>query len=167
MGRRREDPLSCWDRALRLLSRQESSCLRLRRKLEQRNYETEDIDATLSRLVECGYLDDRRFGLRWAEERLRRGPVGGRRLRADLESRGVGGDLASEIAAKLLPDGDLEATNQAAEAWLRRRGGDLRALARHLDRLGFTGASVGAVISAARGRLDELALPESDRKAEP
>ena len=126
MGSRGEDPSSCWDRAIKLLARQESSCQRLRRKLSQRGYEDEEIDEAISRLLDYGYLDDRRYGTRWAEERLRRGPVGRRRLRAELESRGIDGDLAAGIAGDLLPDDDLEAARRAAEIWKRRRRGMTR-----------------------------------------
>ena len=111
MGKRAEDPASCWDRALKLLARQESSCRRLRRKLSQRGYESEEIDETVSRLLEVGYLDDRRYGIRWTEERLRRGPIGRSRLRADLEARGLDGDLAAGIARELTADDDREAAD--------------------------------------------------------
>ena len=150
MARRTEESPSCWDRALKLLARQESSCRRLRHKLSQRGYEKDEIDTTISRLLEYGYLDDRRYGLRWVEERLRRGPVGQRRMRADLENRGLDGDLAAEIASDQMPDDDLEAAREALESWKRRRGGNPRALARYLDRLGFSSRSIAALVIAER-----------------
>jgi SOS response regulatory protein OraA/RecX len=167
MGRRVEDPASCWDRALKLLARQESSCRRIRRKLSQRGYESEEIDEAVSRLLEYGYLDDRRYGTRWTEERLRRGPVGRNRLRADLEARGLDGDLAAEIACELTADDDRESAEQAAEIWRRRRGGDPRALARHLGRLGFSTASIAALVIAAREKQGYNPSPTSDRTQEP
>lgn len=150
MARRGEEPPSCWDRALKLLGRQESSVRRLRRKLVQRGYGSEEIEEAIVRLKDYGYLDDHRYGARWAEERLRRGPIGARRLRSDLESRGLDGDVAASLVRDLLPENDLEMAREATESWNRRRGGDEKALARYLDRLGFSSGSIATLVMEAR-----------------
>lgn len=154
MARAQGPPASCYDRAVKLLARQESSRRRLAAKLRCRDYSEDEVIETLDRLVERGYLDDARYGRRWAEERLRKGPIGRRRLCADLGDRGLDSEIAAEIAAEMVDEDDLEAAREAADRWRRRRGGAPEALARHLDRLGFTSRAIGALVAEARSTSD-------------
>ncbi len=50
-----------WDYALRALGSRAHSAGELRAKLLRRAERAEDIGSILTRLKECGYLDDRRF----------------------------------------------------------------------------------------------------------
>ena len=65
-----------------------------------------------------------------------------------------GGRRRTPIAAalaELTPEDDLPAAREAAQAWLRRGGQDPRALARHLERKGF---SRRAIVNFLNGELD-------------
>ncbi len=81
------DPLR--KKALDLLSRREHSRAQLARKLRQRGFEAEAIEATLDWLRGLGYLDEERFARLAAEGERRRGhgPLRARRtlLRAGLD----------------------------------------------------------------------------------
>jgi len=78
----------------------------LRRKLERRKCESNNIDAVIERLSELGLIDDGRFSRLWLESRLRlpRSPL---RLLAGLCSRGIDRDDA-EAALKDVLNEDTE-----------------------------------------------------------
>lgn len=144
---------SCADKAAELLSRRSHFTAQLAGKLRARGYPDEEIAETLERMAGYGYLDDRKTAAEFVAGRLARGPVGRRRLAAELGRRGAPAE-AVEAALAELPADDRQAAREAAERWLARHrsakadaGNDPRAaLARHLDRQGFSpGAIHGAL----------------------
>jgi regulatory protein len=127
----------------------------LEAKLRQRDYPAEEIEETLESLIRRGYLNDRTTARAFAEEKLRRGPLGRRRLAADLERRGAPRDIVQEVLDELLEDDDREAAREAARRWQRRRGGlgeekdrdkHRAALARYLERQGFSQRAVWGML---------------------
>jgi regulatory protein len=142
--------LPAYERALRLLAQRAHFEAELAGKLAARGYPPEEVAGALARLRAEGYLDDRRSAAEFAAERLRRKPWGRSRLRRELAARGVNGALAAEVAAEEVPEDDREAAREAARRWLRRRpprGGDPRAaLARHLERQGFSRRAIFAAL---------------------
>lgn len=81
--------------AMDYLARRDHSEAELRRKLASRDFTADEIDATLGDLVREGLASDARFAEAFAAHRARRGqgPV---RIRVELESRGVAGELIDE-----------------------------------------------------------------------
>jgi SOS response regulatory protein OraA/RecX len=75
------------------------------------------------------------------------------RLRAELMKRGAAEDAVDEALAEL-PDDDLPAAREAAAKWERKGGSDPRALARHLERKGFSRRAIVAVLNDRPGGLD-------------
>ena len=148
-------PPSCYDKAAQLLAARPHFRRELAAKLVQRGYAAEEIDAALVRLTEQGYLDDRAAARGFVESRLARGE-GRARLRAELLRRGAGEEVAEEALAELTPEDDLPAARAAAERWERLGGRDPRALARHLDRKGFSRRAIVAVLNAMTDGLDGL-----------
>src|SRR5260370_36410002 len=72
-GKRTPRPLDAgglWDLALKALGARACSTGELRQKLRARAANLEDVDATLARLKEYRYLDDRRFAENYAAARL-------------------------------------------------------------------------------------------------
>ena len=67
----------------------------------------------------------------------------------ELAKRGAPEAVIDE-ALESLPESDLEATRAVAEAWLRRGKVDPMALARHLDRKGFSSGSILTVVDEMR-----------------
>lgn len=84
--------------ALKALTRRDHSEAELRRKMNNRGISTGVADNLVESLKRSGYLDDRRFALRWAESAVRNGKGYGFRLRFELSRRGIADDLACEIA---------------------------------------------------------------------
>jgi regulatory protein len=150
--------IRCYDRAVNLLARRAHFRRELEAKLRQRDYPPEEIDDTLGRLESHGYLNDEATARAFAEEKLRRGPIGRRRLAADLERRGAPRDIAEAVLSELLDEDDREEAREAARRWQRRRGGlgeepdrdkHRAALARYLERQGFSQRAVWGVLGEA------------------
>ena len=107
------------DAGLNLLSRRAHSRAEIRRKLGRRGYGEEEVESTVARLVELGYLDDRAF----AEGHVRRrSPLLGRlALSAELAARGVDRDVADEALGGLNADGQLASATRLAERLVGRK----------------------------------------------
>lgn len=149
---------SCADKAAELLSRRSHFRAQLAAKLRQRGYPSDEVDAAVERMTHLGYLDDRRTAAELIAARLRRGPVGRRRLAAELARRGADPEAADAALAEL-PDDERAAAREAAERWLARRGrgpqaeADRRAaLARYLDRQGFAAGAIREALAALEAR---------------
>ena len=141
----------CYDKALGLLARRSHFRRQLEEKLRSRSYDESAIAETLDRLTELGYLDDLRVAREFVELRLRKGPVGQRRMQLELQKRGAASDAAERVLEETFSERDeREAAREAALDWLRRGRHDLAAMARHLDRLGFTTSSILGVVDEMR-----------------
>jgi regulatory protein len=125
--------------ALELLGRRAHFRNELERKLAGKDFATDDIAAALDRLERAKLLDDRRSAIDFLQSRLRRAPQGRRRLRAELERKGLDSEVIDRALAAALPESESDLARDAAQRFRRRRrSADPRALARHLDRLGFS-----------------------------
>ncbi len=138
--------MNSYDKASDLLARRSHFRAELANKLRQRGYGEDEIESALDRLTEHGYLDDERTAREFARSRLARGPIGRRRLRAELQRRGVP-DAAVEAGLEELPDDEAAAVREAAERYLTRSGKRNRAaLGRHLERKGFARHAIFAIL---------------------
>ena len=143
---------SCFDKACELLSRRSHFRAELERKLRQRSYQEEVIAEALERLHGLGYLDDAACARSLAAGPLSRRGYGPLRMRAELERRGAPAEAAAVAVAEAFADGEEAVARQVAERWLARGRADRAALARHLDRKGFTS---GTVLRLARELVEE------------
>ncbi|MDR1655099.1 MAG: recombination regulator RecX, partial [Treponema sp.] len=90
-------------RALALVARAEQCSAGLSRKLEKRGYSTAVVRTVVSRLLEQGIVDDRRYALRWLASRLARSPECPRKLLAALLNRGISREDAEKTLKETLP----------------------------------------------------------------
>ena len=150
-------PPNPYQKALQLLATRAHFRRELDAKLRQRGYSGEEIEAALAKLTEEGYLDDRATARVFVESRQGRTSEGRSRLRAELIKRGAPDDAVEAALAELTPEDDLPAARDAAESWRRKGGLDPRALARHLERKGF---SRRAIVSVLNGELDGLEIDD-------
>ena len=89
------------------------SVAELRRKLQRRGYPEEEIDAAQERLMEHGFLGDRRFAERYARRRSHSlGPLA---ISAELASRGVDRDLVEAAIERLGPHTETLAAHKLAD----------------------------------------------------
>lgn len=152
---------SALTRAVALLARREHSALELKRKLLERGFAADEVEAALARLGEQGLQDDARFAETLARARAGsgRGPL---RLKAELAQHRLSEGLAERAIEAA--EGELAWADRALGLATRRlRGEDpsdprvRRRLADFLLRRGFPQAVVWEVL----GRLGERA-PEAE-----
>jgi regulatory protein len=116
--------------------------LEIDQKLRTRGYEGGEIAAALAELERRQYLDDAVAARSYVRGRLTKG-LGRARLQAELAVRGVTGELAREVLAELLPEDDTDAARAAARRHPKK---DPAALARSLERKGFSSRAIRAVV---------------------
>ncbi len=140
--------MNAYERAVRFLSRRAHFRRELEAKLRRRDHPEGEVVEALERLTRSGYVDDRQTARQYARGRLERKPQGFLRLVADLQRKGADPDLAREVAREVLPEDDEELTREAARRWARRASDpeDGQALARHLERQGFSRGSIVRVV---------------------
>ena len=102
-------------RALQLLARREHSRAELARKLAADARE-EDIETVLDHLEQAGLLSDRRYAESLVHARAAR--FGAARLRHDMQSKGIAGEIIDEA----LPDDAEAELARAREVWRRKFG---------------------------------------------
>lgn len=135
-------PVPAFQKAIELLGRRSHFRRELEAKLARRGYGEAEVAETLARLAERGLIDDRRTAGEFVRGRLARKAMGRTRLAQELRVRGVETEVAGEVLEELYPDDDLDLARRAARGSRRSR----EAVARRLDRLGFSGRSIAAVL---------------------
>lgn len=138
-------------RAIGLLSRREHSSIELKRKLIQRGFDPDEVEAALSRLQQAGLQDDSRFAESLVRSRAGsgRGPM---HLRAELAQHGVKGEQSSALLEDVAEQTSW--TERALELARRRFPNGVsdvrerRRLADLLVRRGFGSDSIRAVLAA-------------------
>lgn len=89
-----------FERALGALRRRERSVAEMAGWLEKRGYREDEIDGAVSRLVECGELDDERFSRLFAEDKRELAGWGSERIRGALRDRGLASSLIEAACAE-------------------------------------------------------------------
>jgi regulatory protein len=107
-----------WERAVRLLTARDRSEQDVRDRLAAQSVSASIIDATIARLYELRYLDDRRFARSVAEYAVRRGH-GRERVRAQLLARGVQEAVIAEVLQSAFAD-EMQLARQALARRYRR-----------------------------------------------
>jgi regulatory protein len=143
----------------------------LRNKLRLRAVDLADIDATIDRLREIGYLNDQRFAESYASARLANEGFGRMRILTDLRAHRISGELA-DGAVELALEGKPEA--ELIDAYIERRMPSLtgpdpaapdrkkeeKKLATAYRRLRRAGFSSGATLAALKKKTASPELVE-------
>ena len=136
--------------ALRYLARRDRTEAQMRAYLVRLGASSTHVRSVIKRCLEQGYLNDERYALRWANERLARRPMGRERLEAELIGQGLDRDT-TERALEQVYGGRNE--RELALALLRQRS-EARNPANRLReatllrRYGFTEESIEAVLGS-------------------
>jgi regulatory protein len=153
--RLRKDAAALWEYALRVLAGRAHSSGELREKLRGKAELAGDVDPTIARLKEYGYLNDRTFAENFAAARLENEGLGKTRVLADLSRRRVAPAVAQQTVGKVYEDVNEQTL---AEEFVRRKFRmasranlfqDQKQMAsayRRLVRAGFRSATVVAVL---------------------
>ena len=116
--RPRLDAAALWEYALRVLAGRAHSTGDLRQKLRGKAERAADVDPTIARLNEYGYLNDRKFAESFAAARLENEGLGKTRVLADLSRRRVAAAVAQQSVGKVYEDVNEQAL---AEDFVRRK----------------------------------------------
>lgn len=146
-----DDADACYRKAVDLLSRRPHFRAELERKLLARDFATAVVEETLERLADLHFLDDRQAAHDFVRQRLRRSPEGPRKLRAKLVQRGVESGIIEDALSEFFAGGDSDLARDAADRWSRTHRADPAALARHLDRKGFSKSSIMEIVMRDEG----------------
>jgi len=107
-----------WEYAVRVLGGRAHSTGELREKLRRKAARVSDIDPTIARLKEYGYLNDHKYAENFATARLENQGLGRTRVLADLSRRRVAPAVAQQTVGKVYREIDEEAL---AEQFVRRK----------------------------------------------
>ncbi len=145
-SKRERNPKSAYDRALDLLARRMHFAAELRTKLVRRDYPEAEVDGALERLAADGFLNEQ-DAARMLVRSLKRRGYGRRRLEHDLRRRGADETAAAAALEDVGDEDELERAGSVAARWRGTHPArDVSALARHLERRGFTPRTIGAVL---------------------
>jgi len=145
----------------------------LKSKLRMRAAHPPDVDATIDRLQDIGYLNDQRFAENFATARVQNDGFGRIRVLSDLRARRVQGPLAEQAVEQAL-EGKNEA--ELIDSYIERRmpsiaaGGpvaDERKLANAYRRLRRAGFTSGPILTALKGLAARPELLEEPMEEEP
>jgi regulatory protein len=159
--------------AVQCLGRRAFAADELGAKLRPRAARAADVEATLARLKDVGYLDDKRFAESFALNRAENDGFGRMRVLSDLRARRVPAKLAETAVAQVFED---RSESDQIEAYIDRKMPSLRAkgkveddreLARLWRRLRHAGFSSGGALAAlkrlaARPELIEEPVEEEE-----
>ena len=123
------EPPAPMEVALRYLGSRPRTRYELTQRLRRAAVPEPQIEATLDRLVELGYVDDAAFARWWAEQRDRHAPRGRRMLEAELRQRGVPREVIEAHRAEH-DDSERAPEDEGVPGSELERAAD--ALARHL-----------------------------------
>jgi regulatory protein len=144
--------LSLKARALRYLSMREHSRPELGRKLARYAEEGDDVEALLDFLEKNNWLSQERFAESLINRRAAR--YGNRRVVAELQTHGVGGEALAELKSGLAES----ETARACEVWRRKFGAVALDAAQRSKQMRFLlqrGFSQRAVRIALQGRDED------------
>ena len=157
----RLDPDALFEYAVRALASRAHTTAELKRKLRAKALLAADVDKTVARLKDYGYLDDRKLAESYAGARLEREGFGKARVLRDLKARSVAPAVAERAVAKAY-DGVQE--EELVEAYLNRkilrsRPGaalkDQRELASAYRKLARAGFGTGVILRVLKRRSQD------------
>lgn len=149
-------PERAWLYALRLLAARDYTVAKMREKLFQKQFDRDDAEHAVRRLVAEGWVNDRRYAERFAESALASGRFYGQRLRIEMRRRGIPEELLNEVSGNALQE--LDEAEDVGKALERRFPGfsfssatdsEKRRVLGFLQRKGFSFSAVIKAMKAA------------------
>lgn len=99
--------------AMRLLRIRPRSAYEMRMRLKQKGFIDDEVTAEIERLKLLGHLDDRQFARFWVKERELGASTGVRRMRHELEAKGISDTVADEALSDFTSRADEYAIAKA------------------------------------------------------
>lgn len=160
-----------WEAALKLLAGRALSSGQLRDKLSQKAQRKTDVDAVMTRLRDCGVLNDTQFAEHFAARRVESQGLGKARVLRDLRTRKVASNIAAQAvnaAYSEVDESDLIRQFLARKyrnrplAELLKDPKELASAYRKLRMAGFSSSNSIAVLKGFSREADELESLEPD-----
>ena len=167
-------PEQLFEYAVQCLGRRAFASDELAVKLRARAVRPADVEETIVRLKDIGYLDDRRFAESYALNRAENDGFGRMRVLSDLRARRVPAAIAETAVAQVFED---KSEGELIDAYIDRKMSSLRAggkvdderkLAsawRRLRRAGFSSGGVLAALKRLAARPELIDEPPPDDEA--
>lgn len=103
---REEEHHQAFVKCLKWLARRPRTEKEISLKLREQGYESECVHDCITTLKKQGYLDDREFAKRWAEERLRLHKKGKKMIEHELRQKGIQESVIAQTLSET--DDDIE-----------------------------------------------------------
>jgi regulatory protein len=154
----RDDEVNrAYHHALRMLGYRPRRRLEIERRLRQKDYSAEAIDAAIERLIANQHLNDAAFAQSWLDNRERFRPRGARALRYELRQKGLESstindaltDLDEDALAWAAVEGKIDRWRTLDQSAFRKK------VMGFLSRRGFNYATVRTVCQRAWGSVDQ------------
>lgn len=150
-----------FEAALRLLGVRQRSVFELSRKLGEKGFPDEEVEAAVERLLKAGYLNDEEFALSLARSRARNKAWGPAKIAQDLSLRGIAKETVKEAVRLACPE-EEELALAALKKWRRSHNGLSGRQAtekafRHLSSRGFSPSAIWKAIGKETPLEDEQA----------
>jgi regulatory protein len=157
---------STYQKALHFLSYRPRSSQEVRRNLLGRGCDPALVEATLSRLMQAGLVDDQAFARAWVENRNTFHPRGRSALRIELRRKGLDDETVRAVLDGMEAEDEENLALQAARTQARRYAGlewqaFRQKLGGFLARRGFSYATLAPVVSKV---WEELQTADTGRK---
>jgi regulatory protein len=157
--------------SVRYLALRACSTEELRNRLRPRAANASDVDATIARLQEIGYLDDQRFAESFASNRIESDGFGRMRVLRDLRARRISQSVAENVVERAF-EGRSE--DESIDSYIERRlpslaAGEkiederkLAAAYRRLRRAGFSSGGILRALKRVAARPESVEEPPPD-----
>ena len=107
-----------YQKAIRLLDYRPRTELEIRQKLQQKGFESEQIEQVLERLLSAHLIQDDKFAASWVESRNQFHPCSQRVMRYELRHKGINEEIIESALEGSVED--LELAQRAAQKMVRR-----------------------------------------------
>lgn len=118
---------SVYDQALTLLEFRARTSVELRRKLVQKGYARDEVDAVIERLVEQKLINDEDFAVAFARGKLSSTGASRRRIAQELGRKGISREIADQAIGELTDEEGIDPL-AAAERVARKKWAALASL---------------------------------------
>lgn len=162
---KKKDAAELWNYALAALGRRALSAGEIRQRLQEKAADAADVDPTMAKLTEYGYLNDERFAESYAGARQSNQGLGRIRVLRDLRTRRVSAQTAEQAVEKVFGDKDeLQLVQDYVERKFRNKNlreyladpNHLASAYRKLRYAGFGSAVCIRVLKRYSERADEI-----------
>lgn len=142
-----------YDRSLNLISRRRRSVWEMTQYLKGKDYNPTEIDTTLNKLSNNGYLDDREFAKAWVSNRRLLKSTSKRRLSQELRAKRVSDEIINEALENDEADEQDVLRELIQKKRTQTRYRDPQKLMQYLIRQGY---NYGDIKDAMSGQVKEL-----------